>query len=79
MSAGGTSTVQISHTGFSTLAITGTSSKPSDLQVTPVVAQTVGVGGMAVFTIKSKKGTGTYTIAFASSTCNQKLIGVVIE
>lgn len=79
MSAGGTSTIQISHTASNALGISGTSSKPSDLQVTPAAAQTIGVGSVAMFTIKSKKGAGTYAVTFASNTCEQKAVAVVVQ
>ena len=73
----GTKTIKVSHDSSTSLSIMGTSSKPSDLQVTPGGAQTVGAGGAATFTIKSKKSLGIYSVTFTSS-CGSKTVGVVV-
>jgi type II secretory pathway pseudopilin PulG len=73
----GTTTIGVSHNGSSSISITGSSSKPSDLQVTPGGAQTVGAGSATSFTIKSKKSIGVYSITFSSG-CGSKMVPVVI-
>ena len=73
----GTKTIKVSHDSSTSLSITGSSSKASDLQVTPGGAQTVGAGSATTFTIKSKKSLGIYTVTFTSS-CGSKTVGVVI-
>lgn len=73
----GTATIKVGHDGTSSLSITGTSSKPSDLQVTPGGAQTVAAGGTASFTIKSKKTLGIYSVTFSSG-CGTKVVPVVV-
>lgn len=78
LSAGGTATIHISHNASVSVLITGTSSKPSDIQITPAAAQTVDVGGLAVFTVKSKKGAGTYSATF-TSTCDQKVVTINVQ
>jgi Tfp pilus assembly protein FimT len=77
MSGDGTKTIKVSHDASTSLSITGTSSKPSDLQVTPGGAQTVGAGSATTFTVKSKKSIGIYTVTFTSS-CGSKTVGVVV-
>lgn len=77
MSQEGTATVKISHDSATSISINGTSSKPSELQVTPGGAQTVGAGSSTTFTIKSKKSTGTYSVTF-SSNCGQKVVPVIV-
>lgn len=72
----GTATIKVSHNGSSSLAITGSSSKPSDLQVSGG-SQTVAPGGFATFTIKSKKTLGTYTVTFSTG-CGTKVVPVVV-
>jgi len=76
---GATTTVQISHNGASSLAVTGSSGSPSKLQVTPATAQTVSAGGTATFTIKSKKDAGSYTATFTSSTCGQLVVSITVQ
>jgi len=73
----GTATIKVSHNGSSSISITGTSSKPSDLQVTPGGPQTVGAGSATSFTIKSKKSIGVYSITFSSG-CGSKMVPVVV-
>ena len=77
LSLDGTATIKVGHDGTSSLSISGTSSKPSDLQVTPGGAQTVAAGGTASFTIKSKKTIGIYSVTFSSG-CGTKVVPVVV-
>lgn len=72
-----TTTVKISHDANVSLTISGTSSKPSDLQVTPGGAQSVSAGTSTTFTLKSKKSTGTYSVTFSSS-CGSKTVPVEV-
>lgn len=73
----GTATIKVSHDGSAGISITGISSKPSDLQVTPGGAQTVGAGTSATFTIKSKRSIGVYNVTFSSG-CGSKVVPVVV-
>ena len=73
----GTATIKVSHNGTSSISITGTSSKPSDLQVTPGGPQTVAAGAETSFTIKSKKSIGVYSVTFSSG-CGSKAVGVAV-
>jgi hypothetical protein len=73
----GTTTIKVSHDGTSSLSITGSSSKPSDLQVSPGGSQTVGAGSSVTFTVKSKKSSGTYYVTFSSG-CGTKAVPVVV-
>lgn len=73
----GTTTIKVSHDGSTSVAISGTSSSPSDLQVTPGGPQNVGAGGAATFTIKSKKVAGVYYVTFSSG-CGTKAVAVVV-
>jgi hypothetical protein len=73
----GTATIKVSHDGNSSISITGTSSKPSDIQVTPGGAQSVSAGGLTTFTIKSKKSIGVYSVTFSSG-CGSKVVPVVV-
>jgi Tfp pilus assembly protein FimT len=77
LSMEGTQAIKVSHDGASSISITGTSSKPSDLQVTPGGSQTVGAGGFATFTLKSKKTLGVYSVTFSSG-CGSKVVPVVV-
>jgi type II secretory pathway pseudopilin PulG len=77
LSVDGTTTIKVSHNGNSSISITGASSKPSDLQVTPGGAQTVGAGSATSFTIKSKRSIGVYNITFSSG-CGSKIVPVVV-
>lgn len=72
----GSSTIKVNHDATTSLTITGSSSKPSDLQVSPA-AQTVAAGGSASFTIKSKKSIGIYSATFSTS-CGSKTVPVVV-
>jgi prepilin-type N-terminal cleavage/methylation domain-containing protein len=78
LSAGGTTTIQISHNASTSVSITGTSNKPSDIQVTPGSTQTVAVGETVVFTVKSKRDAGTYSATFTSS-CDQKVVTIIVQ
>ena len=71
-----TSTIKVNHDSQTSLTITGTSSKPSDLQVSPN-SQTVAAGGVASFTIKSKKTIGIYSATFSTS-CGSKTVNVIV-
>ncbi len=73
----GTKTIKVSHDGNTSISITGVSSKPSDLQVTPGGAQSVGAGSQTTFTIKSKKSIGVYNVTFSSG-CGSKVVPVVV-
>lgn len=77
LSMEGTKTIKVSHDGNASISISGTSSKPSDLQVTPGGSQTVGAGSAATFTIKSKKSIGVYNITFSSG-CGSQVVPVVV-
>lgn len=72
-----TMTIKVSHTSNTSVAISATSSKPSDLQVTPGSAQTVSAGGTTAFTLKSKKSLGTYSVTFSAG-CGSKTVPVVV-
>jgi len=73
----GTKTIKVSHSSTTSISITGTSSKSSDLQITPGVAQTVAPGGSTTFTLKSKRLIGVYSVTFTAS-CGSKTVPVVI-
>jgi len=73
----GTSTIKVSHDSLTSLSITASSSKASDLQVSPGNAQTVAPGSSVTFTVKSKKSLGTYSVTF-SSTCGSTTVPVVV-
>ena len=72
-----TSTIKVSHSSDSSVSISATSSKASDLQVTPNSAQTVSAGGSATFTLKSKKSLGTYSVTFTAG-CGSKTVPVIV-
>lgn len=73
----GTGTIKVSHNASVSLSITGTSSKASELQVTPGGGQTVAAGGSATFTVKSKKSIGVYSVTFSTS-CGSKTVPVIV-
>ena len=77
MSANGTTTVKISHTADTSVSITGISSKPSALQVTPGGAQTVGPNSVTTFTLKAKGSLGVYSVTFNAS-CGSKTVPVTV-
>jgi Tfp pilus assembly protein FimT len=72
-----TATIKVSHTSDSSVSITATSSKASELQVTPTNSQTVAAGGSASFTLKSKKTLGTYSVTFSAG-CGSKTVPVIV-
>jgi Tfp pilus assembly protein FimT len=73
----GTKTIKVSHDGTASISVTATSSKASDLQVTPNAAQTISAGGAVTFTVKSKKSIGVYNVTFSSS-CGTKTVPVTV-
>jgi hypothetical protein len=77
LSLDGTGTIKVSHNAPVALPINATSSKSSDLQVSPNQAQTVAAGGYAIFTVKSKKLLGNYSVTFKTS-CGEKTIPVKV-
>lgn len=72
----GSTTIKVKHSGTSAINISGSSSKPSELQVTGG-AQSVSAGGFTTFTVKSKKSMGVYSITF-SAACGSKVVPVVV-
>ena len=72
----GSATIRVSHNASASLAISGSSSKPSELQVSGG-AQVVGSGEYAVFTVKSKKLVGDYTVTFKTN-CGEKTVSVKV-
>jgi len=72
----GTATIKVSHDSGTSLTISGSSSKPSDLQVSPN-SQSVASGSSASFTIKSKRALGTYAATFSAS-CGSKTVPVTV-
>jgi len=77
MSTESTTTIRVSHNANTTVSVSGSSSKPSDLQVTPGGNQSLGTGSYALFTLKSKKSLGAYSVTFSAS-CGSKVVPVVI-
>jgi Tfp pilus assembly protein FimT len=75
LSLSGTTTIRVGHSADTTIAITGTSSKPTDLQVTPGGAQNVAPGARTTFTLKAKKLIGSYSVTF-SANCGSKTVPV---
>jgi hypothetical protein len=76
MALGATKTIKVSHTSSSAVTITGTSSKPSELQVTPGSVTSVGAGSASTFTLKAKSIVGTYNVTFSAG-CGSKTVSVV--
>jgi Tfp pilus assembly protein FimT len=72
-----TTTVKVSHNANTTVSISGSSSKPSDLQVTPGGNQSLGAGSYTLFTLKSKRNLGAYSVTFTAS-CGSKVVPVVV-
>ena len=72
----GTTSIKVKHSGTSAINISGSSSKPSELQVTGG-AQSVSAGGFATFTVKSKKSMGVYSITFSAG-CGSTTVPVVV-
>lgn len=73
-----TTTIRVSQDSLLSLTITASSSKSSDLQVTPGGAQIVLPGISFTYTVKSKKTSGDYTITFTSS-CGERVVPVKIK
>ena len=76
LSLQGSGTIKVRHNASVNLTITGTSSKPSDLQVSGG-GQSVAPGGFATFTIKSKRLLGSYNVTFSTS-CGEKVVPVTV-
>ncbi len=76
MHQGESATVKVSVTSNALVSLTATSSKPSELQVSPGGSQNVGSGSFTNFTIKAKKA-GTYLVTFKSS-CDTKVVSVTV-
>ena len=72
----GSGTIKISTSSSTSQTISATSSKPSDLQVTPN-NQTVTAGGSASFTVKSKKSLGVFSVTFSTG-CGSKTVPVTV-
>ena len=72
----GSATIKLSHTAGATLTVNGTSSQPSQLQISPG-SQTVASGSSASFTIKAKRTAGLYTATFSTS-CGSKTVSVLV-
>jgi Tfp pilus assembly protein FimT len=72
----GSATIKISTSSSSSQTISATSSKPSDLQVSPN-NQTVSAGGTVSFTLKSKKSVGIYSVTFSTG-CGSKTVPVTV-
>lgn len=72
----GSGSIKVNHDSQTSLTITGTSSKPADLQVSPS-SQTVAAGSSATFTIKAKKSIGIYSVTF-STRCGSKTVPAIV-
>ena len=77
MGMSATKTIKVSSDSSSAITITATSSKASDLQVTPGSATSLSSGSAASFTIKSKGTLGVYSITFTAG-CGSKTVPVVV-
>ena len=73
----GSKTIKVSHNSSTPVTITATSSKPSQLQVTPGMVTTVGAGSVSTFTIKSKSILGFYNVTFDAG-CGSKTVSVTV-
>ena len=76
MNLDGTATIKISHSSSTSVTISGSSSKASEIQVSPN-NQTVAAGGSATFTIKSKKSIGIYSVTFSTG-CGSITVPVTV-
>ena len=72
----GTTTIKVQHDSSSSLTITATSSKPSEIQVSPS-SLSVAAGSAGSFTIKSKKSIGAYSVIFSTG-CGSKTIPITV-
>lgn len=77
MSLEGTATIKLSHSSTTSVTVSASSSKPSDLQVTPGGTQTIGAGSTTTYTLKSKKSAGSYSVTFTAG-CGSKTVPVII-
>ena len=68
--------IVVAHDAGTTLTISASSSKASEIQVSPN-SQAVAGGGSATFTIKSKKSTGTFSVTLSTS-CGSKTVPVIV-
>ena len=68
--------IVVAHDAGTTLTVTASSSKASEIQVTPN-SQTIAGGGSATFTIKSKKSTGVFSVTFSTS-CGSMTVPVIV-
>ena len=73
----GITTIVVSHNSSSSLTITATSSKSSELQATPNTL-TVAPYSTAIFTVKSKKSSGSYTVTLSAS-CGEVVVGITVS
>jgi len=73
----GTKTIKVSHNSSTPVTISASSSKPSDLQVSPGTVKNVGAGSSASFTVKSKSILGVYNVTF-SAPCGSKTLSVTV-
>ena len=72
-----TATIKVSHNSTSSVTVTATSSKPSELQVSPGGSQTISAGGSTTFTLKSKKSLSSYSVTISAG-CGSKTVPVVV-
>ena len=77
IAANGVATVSVTHNSSGSVTVTSTSSKPSDLQITPA-NQLVAFGSIGTFTVKSKRSTGAYSATF-SSNCGETIVSVIVQ
>jgi len=73
----GTKTIKVSHNSSTPVTITASSSKPSDLQVSPGNVKNIAAGSTASFTVKSKSILGVYNVTF-SAPCGSKTVSVTV-
>ena len=72
----GSTKIKVSHDAGVSLTVSGTSSSPSNLQVSPN-SQTVASGSSVEFQVKAKKNLGTYSATFTTS-CGTKAVTVIV-
>lgn len=73
----GVATVAVTHNSSSSVTVSSTSSKASELQLSPS-NQTIAFGSIGTFTLKSKKAAGTFSATFSSS-CGEQTVSVTIQ
>jgi len=71
-----TVSIKVTNNSSSSVSVSGSSSKSSELQVWPNQAQTISAKGSATFQIQAKK-TGLYIVTFTSG-CDTKTVAVLI-